>query len=108
LNLYVVINFYVDQCTLIFILYFVYFAHSQVIGDKKVGKTTLLFQRDPQKYSSMLQEIRQEVKIPIKFLHVVRNPFDNMATMALRRHFGYSLNWTKMYESPVSINYVTL
>ncbi|CAB3992298.1 Hypothetical predicted protein, partial [Paramuricea clavata] len=72
-----------------------------VIGDKEGGRTTKLFQRDSQKYLSMLQEIRREVKIPIKFLHVVRNPFDNMATLALRRQFEDSLNWTKMYESPV-------
>ncbi len=46
------------------------------------------------------------MNIPFKFLHVVRNPFDNMATIALRKRFKDNLNWTKVYESPVSINYV--
>ena len=33
---------------------------------------------------SLLEEISQVVKVPMKFIHVVRNPFDNIATMMLR------------------------
>ena len=32
----------------------------------------------------VLKEIQQVLNIPFKFLHVVRNPFDNIATMLLR------------------------
>ena len=32
----------------------------------------------------VFEEIQQVLNIPMKFLHVVRNPFDNIATMLLR------------------------
>ena len=73
----------------------------QIIGDKKGGKTTLLLHRST-KYWSLLQEIQEKVHIPIKFIHTIRNPFDNIATMLLRRHFGNNLNWTEIYKKPVS------
>ena len=33
---------------------------------------------------SILEEISQVVQVPMKFIHVTRNPFDNIATMMLR------------------------
>ena len=33
---------------------------------------------------SILEEISQVVQVPMKFIHVHRNPFDNIATMMLR------------------------
>jgi len=33
---------------------------------------------------SILEDINQVVQVPIKFIHVHRNPFDNIATMMLR------------------------
>jgi len=32
---------------------------------------------------SVLDEIREVIQIPIKLIHVTRNPFDNIATMML-------------------------
>ena len=57
--------------------------NQQVIGDKKGGKTT----GQLKKLDNMnaLNEIQQVLKpIPMKFLHVIRNPYDNIATMLLR------------------------
>ena len=34
---------------------------------------------------SILEEINQVVEVPMKFVHITRNPFDNIATMMLRR-----------------------
>ena len=51
----------------------------KVLGDKTGHRTTLLLQKNPQK----LGEIKSKLQIPIKFLHVVRNPFDNIATWAI-------------------------
>lgn len=31
-----------------------------------------------------LEEIKQVVEMPMKFLHVVRNPYDNIATMLVK------------------------
>ena len=32
----------------------------------------------------IFEEISQVAQAPIKFIHVIRNPFDNIATMLLR------------------------
>ncbi|KAL9959644.1 hypothetical protein ACROYT_G032984 [Oculina patagonica] len=53
----------------------------KVIGDKKGGKTTMAL---AQNQMSVLEEINQVVQVPMKFIHVTRNPFDNIATMLLR------------------------
>ena len=59
-----------------------YYCISQVIGDKKGGHTAgiLLHERG----MNDLQEIMDTVGVPLKFIHIVRNPFDNIATMSLR------------------------
>ena len=52
------------------------------MGDKKGGKTTRqLFHKENQE---ALKQIQQVLKIPLKFVHVIRNPYDNIATMLLR------------------------
>ena len=33
---------------------------------------------------NVLEEIGEVVQVPMKFIHVFRNPFDNIATMMLR------------------------
>ena len=55
----------------------------KVIGDKKGGKTskTLI---DPNNMSR-LEAISEGVQVTMKFIHVVRNPFDNISTMTLRK-----------------------
>ena len=58
---------------------------------------------------SVWKEVLQKVDIPLRILHVTRNPFDNFATIAVRGILrdGYgSLNWAKIFESPVSITLV--
>ena len=57
------------------------FERLRVIGDKRARSTVLQIARDPK----VLDRIRKVVGIPIKVLHVTRNPFDNIATEA-RRH----------------------
>jgi len=32
---------------------------------------------------NILEEINQVVQVPMKFIHITRNPFDNIATMML-------------------------
>lgn len=52
----------------------------RVIGDKKGGRSTRRLARNP----SLLDRLRQRVGVPVRFIHVVRNPFDNIATIYLR------------------------
>ena len=54
----------------------------QVIGDKKGSVTSsFLWNKEYQ----ILDEIQSALKIPLKFIHVIRNPFDNIATIVLRK-----------------------
>ena len=52
-----------------------------MIGDKKGGGTTRAFQWFGPQY---MADIKDVFAVPVHFLHVVRNPFDNIATMAIR------------------------
>ena len=54
-----------------------------MIGDKKGGVTSEIL-IDPSNMSK-LKAISQIVQVPIKFIHVTRNPFDNIATMMLKK-----------------------
>ena len=54
-----------------------------------------------------LTEIQEVVKIPFKFVYIVRNPFDIAATKMIRKYSG-NLNYEarlNLYKNPVSILY---
>lgn len=52
-----------------------------VIGDKKGGKTT----RRLKSNRHLLEKLQEEIELPISLIHIVRNPFDNIATIS-RKH----------------------
>ena len=54
--------------------------HISVMGDKKCGGTTRGLSVDKMRFTDLLHKIAT----PIKFIHIVRNPFDTIATMTLR------------------------
>jgi len=56
------------------------FTDLKVIGDKKGGKSTLQLGED----FSLFTRLQKIVRIPVKVLHVIRNPFDNITTMIIR------------------------
>ena len=53
----------------------------RVIGDKKGGGTTEAFMNHP----GLFDELARVVPIERKFIHVVRNPFDNISTIQNKR-----------------------
>lgn len=57
------------------------FEHLYVIGDKKGGRTTRRIADDP----TLLGRMRTTVRVPIRLIHIVRNPFDNITTIH-RKH----------------------
>jgi hypothetical protein len=59
----------------------------RVVGDKKGGTSTGRLQRHPE----LLDRLRDRVGVPVRLVHVVRNPFDNIATM-LRRSTKWDLD----------------
>jgi hypothetical protein len=54
------------------------FTEINVIGDKKGGKTSQLLEES----LGPLRKLRNIVDLKIKLIHVIRNPFDNITTMA--------------------------
>lgn len=57
----------------------------QILGDKKGNGTTRLLRAHPE----IIELLERELPVPCQFIHVIRNPYDNIATKSLRR--GYSL-----------------
>ena len=51
-----------------------------MIGDKKGGKSTLRLGERPE----LLDRLAATVAVPVKIIQVVRNPYDNIATMHRR------------------------
>lgn len=62
------------------------FRELAVIGDKKGGSSSLQIAGD----ADILPRLRELVRMPLRFIHVVRNPYDNIATM--QRKIGLSLS----------------
>lgn len=52
----------------------------QVLGDKKANGTTRLLRGNPQ----FASQLREHVGVPVRWMHVIRNPFDNITTKARR------------------------
>jgi hypothetical protein len=57
------------------------FRRLRVISDKKGGQSTRRLGERP----ALLQRLRRTVGVPLRAVHVVRCPFDNIASMQLRR-----------------------
>jgi hypothetical protein len=52
------------------------FRKLKVIGDKRGGRTSLLLTEN----FSLMEKLKTEIPVPVRFIHVVRNPFDNIIT----------------------------
>jgi hypothetical protein len=56
------------------------FEEIQVLGDKKGGMSTVRLRERPE----LLDQLAELVGLPLKLIHVVRNPYDNIATIATK------------------------
>jgi hypothetical protein len=61
------------------------YSELKVIGDKEAGRTSVHCVREPE----LLDRLRDQVRRPLKCIHVVRNPLDNIATMYWRGRYPY-------------------
>lgn len=52
----------------------------RIIGDKSGGITSRALRDSPEHFDEVFKELKQTVRVPIKVLHVVRNPYDMVAT----------------------------
>jgi len=57
----------------------------KVIGDKSGGVTARAIRDSPEQFDKVFQELKQTVRVPFKVIHVVRNPYDMVATRLLYR-----------------------
>jgi len=55
----------------------------RIIGDKEAAMSAVRLARD----DSLVAQLKETVGVPVKVIHVVRNPFDNIATMYLRGRY---------------------
>ena len=53
----------------------------QVIGDKTAWDTAVILRL---RGTQAIYEMKKKLAVKVKFIHVVRNPFDNIATFVLR------------------------
>jgi hypothetical protein len=53
----------------------------QVVGDKRGRGSMVRLQRRP----DLLSKLQRVVRDPVRFVHVMRNPYDNISTMSKRR-----------------------
>ena len=59
------------------------FKNLKVIGDKKGGTSAAHLLENP----ALLAKLREVVQLPLRIIHITRNPFDNIATLARRRNW---------------------
>ena len=88
-----------------------YQSYINVIGDKHGGRIAKEFLGNPELFQSHLNKLRSLVKMPIKVIHVIRNPYDNIATIALYTHFDKNhknISTTKKNNKTINIEAVIL
>lgn len=73
------------------------FDRLRVIGDKRGRTTALELGAKP----ALLDRLRRTVGVPIRVVHVTRNPYDNIATEAVRRRLTLA-DATRWYERSCS------
>ena len=67
-----------------------------VIGDKSGGVTSDTYLNSKTTFSRYLEELKTTVKVPIKAVHVVRNPYDQISTCALYDDYTHLPGYIKM------------
>ena len=55
----------------------------KVIGDKDAALTSWTYYRYPDQFQDAFHHLKESLKIPIRVIHVVRNPYDMIATHLL-------------------------
>jgi hypothetical protein len=75
------------------------YRHLHVIGDKKGAGSTQLLAARPE----LLDRLRQTVKLPLRIVHITRNPYDNIATVA-RKDTGHLGKAVQFYLSLCEAN----
>ena len=71
-----------------------------IIGDKAGGMTAQVYRRSKNKFVSVYRQLCSTTGVPVYAIHVVRNPYDNIATMLLYNdHVKQTTNVTHKYRN---------
>ena len=70
----------------------------QVIGDKTAGATAMLYNQSTTRFRKVYRRLKGIVGVPFRVVHVVRNPYDMIATVAL--YHASSIPDVKVNASP--------
>ena len=62
------------------------FTFLRVIGDKSGGTTARAYRDDPHMFKTLYNSMMDLLKVPVRVIHAVRNPYDMIATRLLYRH----------------------
>ena len=82
-----------------------YESYIDVFGEKKAELTTELFLSSPARLENIINKLQTALGLPMKVFHVIRNPFDNIATSALFKTFKDSqIGRVKRQSATVSVN----
>lgn len=73
------------------------FEKIKIIGDKKAALSAIEISKHPE----LLEQIRKTVKVPLKVIHIMRNPYDNITTMFQKKDRKY----TNSLDFQETINY---
>ena len=77
-----------------------YSGRISIIGDKSGGMTAKIFRLNRRKFISLYHDLQNVVQIPVHSVHVVRNPYDNIASMLLyNEHRKKLVNQTVKYTN---------
>ena len=80
------------------------FNQVKIIGDKSGGKSSLCYLDSPQRVQKSYRQLIDTVRIPVRTIHVIRNPYDMIATRVLYRagSAGHKLpaSETKKFDNP--------
>jgi len=71
------------------------FRNLRVVGDSQAGLTTRRLAKRPE----LLQQLERVMGVPIRIIHVVRNPFDNIATLMVRGKWTFDQGMTRYFEN---------
>lgn len=71
-----------------------------IIGDKAGGMTAQVYRQNKKRFVKVYQQLCSTSKVPVYAIHVVRNPYDNIATMLLyNEHVKQRVNLTNKYHN---------
>lgn len=82
-----------------------YDSYIDVIGEKKGDLTTEMFLYSPTRLGHVIDKLNTTLGLPLKVFHVIRNPFDNIATAVLYDNFrDGEIGKAKRYKGVYAFN----